>query len=120
MKQPQKSVRKIADKEGSAKQFSGLNQKLSYLLGENVAWMKEAFGASTDFIVREFKIGETNAALCFFDGLTDKRLLDEDVLKPLAKFRGRLYSGYRRASFGGRRGKRKQLLKRSGQRCLGR
>lgn len=88
MKQPQKSVRKIADKEGSAKQFSGLNQKLSYLLGENVAWMKGAFGASTDFIVREFKIGETNAALCFFDGLTDKRLLDEDVLKPLQNFAG--------------------------------
>lgn len=50
--------------------------------------MKEAFGASTDFIVREFKIGETNAALCFFDGLTDKRLLDEDVLKPLQNFAG--------------------------------
>lgn len=82
MKQPHKSVTAM-DEAKRNKQFSGPNKKISYLLAENTAWMKECFGASADFIVREFKIGEKSAALCYFDGLTDKRLLDVDVLKNL-------------------------------------
>ncbi len=83
MKKPQKSVKALENIKESGKQFSGENKAVSYLLAENTAWMRECFGQSADFIVREFKIGKNEAVLCYFDGLTDKRLLDEDVLKML-------------------------------------
>ena len=82
MRKPQKSVQKLLEKE-TEKQFSGHNQPISYLLSENIAWLKERFGESNDFVLREFKSGSRDAALCFFDGLIDKRLLNVDVLAAL-------------------------------------
>ena len=87
MRKPQKSVQKLLEKE-TEKQFSGPNQPISYLLSENIAWIKERFGESNDFVLREFKIGSRDAALCFFDGLIDKRLLNVDVLAALQAAKG--------------------------------
>ena len=87
MKKPQKSVQKLIKQENE-KEFSGPNQPSGYLLSENIAWLKEQFGESNDFVLREFKIGSRFAALCFFDGLVNKRLLNVDVLAPLQEAQG--------------------------------
>lgn len=89
MKKPQKSVQEMADSaKENTKEFSGENKRLSYLLAENIVWFKETFGQSTDFILREFQIGEKAVALGFFDGMIDKRLLNEDVIKTLQQSNG--------------------------------
>ena len=71
-------------------------------LKENLQVIKECLGSSGDLIIREFKIalnargtaregtpkgrGEgrpINAAILYFDGMVDKKLLNENVLEPL-------------------------------------
>lgn len=55
-------------------------------IGRNEAALKNTFGKSKDVIIRKFKIGirnETEAFVCFIDGLADKALIDESILKPL-------------------------------------
>lgn len=52
----------------------------------NLTTLKSIFGKSDDSIFREFKIGikkQTKAFVCFIDGLGDKKLIDEYVIKPL-------------------------------------
>lgn len=52
---------------------------------ENIDHLREAFGNSPDFVVREFSTGkdETKCAIIYIDGMTDKALIDENILKRL-------------------------------------
>jgi len=55
-------------------------------LASNLTDLKNIFGNSEDIIFREFIIGiknQTKAFLCFIDGLGDKKLIDEYIVKPL-------------------------------------
>jgi len=55
-------------------------------LDVNLTTLKSIFGKSDDIIFREFIIGvkkQTKAFLCFFDGLSDKKLIDEYIVKSL-------------------------------------
>jgi len=71
------------------------NKKEQYFQGQyfihkeieaNLTTLKTIFGKSDDIIFREFIIGiknQTKTFLCFIDGLSDKKLIDEYVVKPL-------------------------------------
>jgi spore germination protein KA len=55
-------------------------------LESNLTDLKNIFGKSDDIIFREFIIGikkQTKAFLCFIDGLSNKELIDEYLVKPL-------------------------------------
>lgn len=52
----------------------------------NIANLKNVLGKSNDIIFREFFFGvkhQTKALVCFVDGLGDKKLIDEYIVKPL-------------------------------------
>jgi spore germination protein KA len=52
----------------------------------NISNFKKVLGKSDDIIFREFYFGEklkTKALLCFVDGLYDKKIIDEYIVKPL-------------------------------------
>lgn len=55
-------------------------------INDNIATMQAIFSKNADFIIREFVIGihkQTKAFLVFIDGLGDKKLIDEYIVKPL-------------------------------------
>lgn len=53
-------------------------------IGENLKKLKAAFAPSSDLVFRDFAFsGGRKAAIIFIDGLTDKTLVNEDILKPL-------------------------------------
>lgn len=71
------------------------NKKEKYFEGQyfihteieaNLTTLKTILGKSDDIIFREFIIGikkRTKTFLCFIDGLSDKQLIDEYIVKPL-------------------------------------
>lgn len=55
-------------------------------IAANLDTVKRLLGRNVDFISREFTIGvknQTKAFLCFIDGLGDKKLINDHILKPL-------------------------------------
>jgi len=55
-------------------------------LASNLTDLKNILGKSADIIFREFIIGikkQTKAFVCFIDGLADKEIIDEYIVKPL-------------------------------------
>lgn len=57
---------------------------LSTSLEKNVQELKKLLGKSTDIVFREFNIGNTvPATLVFLDGMTDKKTINDDIIKPL-------------------------------------
>ncbi|MCC5465784.1 spore germination protein [Pelosinus baikalensis] len=74
---------------------SDSNKKEKYFEGQyfihkeieaNLTTLKTILGKSADIIFREFIIGvnkQTKVFLCFIDGLGDKKLIDEYIVKPL-------------------------------------
>jgi len=71
------------------------NKKEQYFEGQyflhkeitsNLTTLQNIFGKSADIIFRDFIIGvknQTKAFVCFIDGLVDKELIDEYIVKPL-------------------------------------
>jgi spore germination protein KA len=52
----------------------------------NINFLKTTLGKSNDVIFREFKIGtdkQTKALICFIDGLADKQVVTDHVIKPM-------------------------------------
>ncbi len=59
---------------------------LSLNLADNLVLLRNIFGKNADFVLREFNFGEEEkmqAALLYFDGLVDKRIVNESVIRPL-------------------------------------
>lgn len=55
-------------------------------LESNVALMKGLFNSTSDLVVREFHFGhnkDVQVALVYIDGLTDKVMISESIMKPL-------------------------------------
>lgn len=62
------------------------SKSISESLDENLEFLKNTFGGSSDVIFREFRFGsktQTKAALLFIDGLTDKDAINQSLLQPL-------------------------------------
>ncbi|KPV59890.1 spore gernimation protein [Paenibacillus sp. A3] len=62
-----------------------LNTPISSVLAQNIADLHELFSQTPDLVVRHFVIKQTGnqAAIAYLDGLTDKKALNDDVLRPL-------------------------------------
>lgn len=81
-----------SDKRGksASRPASGLSIDLTI----NLDRLKELFGTSNDIIIREFNIGrngQMKGALLFVEGMTDKLIINESLIKPLMY--GISYSG---------------------------
>lgn len=50
---------------------------------ENLVFFRQEFRDSIDFVQREFKIGDTPAVILSIEGLIDKRLIAQGILKPI-------------------------------------
>ncbi|MCO7124496.1 spore germination protein [Sporolactobacillus shoreicorticis] len=62
------------------------SEKLSKSLSVNIKQLKTTFGESEDVVFREFYFGvskQTKALVCFIDGLGDKKLILESIVKSL-------------------------------------
>lgn len=60
--------------------------KISSNLKENLESVKEILGVSDDLIIREFAFGnkgQINAAIIFIDGMVERSLINENIIKPL-------------------------------------
>lgn len=67
-------------------QATNQDELLSAHLQTNLTNFRQIFGDSIDLVIREFKIGveqQLSAGILYIDGLIDKRLVNEDILKPL-------------------------------------
>lgn len=63
-----------------------VNTYLSISLNKNINTLMAIFGNSSDIIVREFCIGLTNkvnACIIFANGLVEKKLINEDIMKSI-------------------------------------
>lgn len=58
-------------------------EQLSASLQENLIYFRGAFDESSDFLVREFRLGNTNACLFTIDNLVDKQTVAQSILNPL-------------------------------------
>ncbi len=59
---------------------------LSRDLKQNLKMLRNILGPSSDVVIREFSFGceeKINAALIFLDGMTDKTIINESIIKPL-------------------------------------
>jgi len=52
-------------------------------LDENIKIFREILGESSDVILRKIKIGGTNAAVLYLEGLADNEVVNDFILKPL-------------------------------------
>lgn len=60
---------------------------LSTNLSQNMEQLKIIFDRSSDIVYRDFQLGEIQKGmLLFLDGLTDMKLIDADVIKPLLEY----------------------------------
>lgn len=59
------------------------NRPLYSNLNENISYIEECLGKSSDVVFRQFKTGNTNAVLIFIEGLSDGKIINEHVLGPL-------------------------------------
>lgn len=72
------------NEEDNLKKTSQYN--LSNNLKENLTILRNILGTSSDIIIREFVFDHKrriNSALIFIDGLTDKTVINESIIKPL-------------------------------------
>lgn len=79
-----KSKSLISKKEKTKDVFEGF--KLTKDMNENVGNFKAILGDSNDVIVHIFSCGQTkdkNAALIYIDGLADKKIVNDNIIKPL-------------------------------------
>ena len=78
-------IRNQCENEDSSNQSSPKSE-FSQDLKENLDTLKGIINSSSDIIIRRFSFGYNNqiqAAMIFIDGLVDKALVNENILKPL-------------------------------------
>ncbi|MFZ5753254.1 MAG: spore germination protein [Bacillota bacterium] len=72
------------EQDGTSSKLSQAN--ISRDLKQNLKVLRNILGTSSDVIIREFSFGyeeKINAALIFLDGMTDKAIINESIIKPL-------------------------------------
>ena len=67
------------------KQQDNVPQKISSSLLENLVYLRKQFDGSMDFIIRQFNIEGTKAALITIDNLIDKQTIAESILNPIRR-----------------------------------
>lgn len=71
------------------------NQELSAELRENVSYIKRILKGSSDIVYRDFEIGQPKipVTLIYVEGMVEKAILNEQVLKPLMIEINKFYTG---------------------------
>lgn len=59
------------------------DKRFSTVLSENIILLRQTFDGSLDFVLREFEITGTKAALVIMDGLVNKQLIAQGILNPI-------------------------------------
>lgn len=80
------SRRQRADIRGQGARISSPDAILSKRLRENEALIRDAFGNSPDLVIREVKFGASPGIavlVVHIDGLVDKNLISEAIIKPI-------------------------------------
>ena len=67
------------------KQQDNVPQKISSSLLDNLVYLRKQFDGSMDFIIRQFNIEGTKAALITIDNLIDKQTIAESILNPIRR-----------------------------------
>ncbi len=78
--------RRRTDIQGQGPRLSSAHASLSIRLRENEAFIREAFGNSSDLIVRKVRFGTGRGIavlVVHLDGLVDKELVSEAIIKPI-------------------------------------
>ncbi|NLO21174.1 MAG: spore germination protein [Syntrophomonadaceae bacterium] len=73
-------------KQSPAPDSATAGEQLNTDLDENLIRLREIIGSSPDMVVRKFNFGPRysyKAALFFVDGLVDKKIINETIIKPL-------------------------------------
>lgn len=87
MKKPRKLTKKIAKKpdEGNLTEEQKMDRELRLDFEHNLAVLKGRLGGSGDIIFHEFVMGidEIKAALVYTDGLIDRTVVTQDILRSL-------------------------------------
>lgn len=60
-----------------------INPEINKNLENNIKYLKEIFKDNSDFVLREFTACDKKIMLCYFDGLSDKVILNEFVVENL-------------------------------------
>ncbi|MDP4143468.1 MAG: spore germination protein [Bacillota bacterium] len=60
-----------------------IQDEISKSLDDNVKYLKEILKDNSDVVFRQFYINDAKAALIYIDGMADKVLLDDFVMRPL-------------------------------------
>lgn len=79
-------LHRINESKQSAAPDDLAREKLRSDLDENLTRLREIIGDSTDMVIRKFNFGPRyrfKAALFFVDGLVDKKIINETIIKPL-------------------------------------
>ena len=58
-------------------------KKLNGNLQKQIEYFKQQFNENSDFLVREFKVDDTQACCMFSNGISDLELIGKSVLEPL-------------------------------------
>ncbi|MDD3840267.1 MAG: spore germination protein [Clostridia bacterium] len=78
--------RKSNKNKSKSKQQNKVVDPVNRSLEQNIYQIKDMFKDCSDVIYREFEVGNErpiNAAVIFIDGMIDKELLNEQIIKPL-------------------------------------
>lgn len=85
-----KKLRQLSQKQDQHNQENTTEMKkladLSRQLPENLQVLKKVMDKNSDFIIREIEFGKKNeiqGAIVFIDGLVEKTLINENIMKPL-------------------------------------
>lgn len=82
----QNSNRNRQQNTSGANKQSSTTTELSSSLTENLKKLRNVFGISDDIVIREFTIGDdaqTTAGIIFLEGMVDKNLVNESIIRPL-------------------------------------
>lgn len=60
-----------------------VKKEISEKIEDNISYLKEVLKDASDIVYREFSAGDSKFLLMYIDGMGDKVLLDEFILKPL-------------------------------------
>ncbi|NLO47616.1 MAG: spore germination protein [Clostridiales bacterium] len=89
-----KKAKALFSKKGTDSKQEDFSQKqtpVSRTLADNIKTIREEMLLSCDVISREITIGKersTRAAIIFIDGMADKKIINDNVLKPLMNISG--------------------------------
>ncbi|MFJ8259209.1 spore germination protein [Peribacillus asahii] len=83
-KQKKKNGQIISNKTPSSVVEEHSKNKISTSLDETVSFMEEILGDNDDFVIKYFEVfGQFRAVMFYFLDLTDQKLINNDILKPL-------------------------------------